>query len=103
MIGRKQYFGWSQMSGQIRSLLSSSTGSLRLRAKKEPSIDRFYVRRRAGPRFAGGDRKSTRLNSSHGYISYAVFCLKKKKKNPSTDHPIIFHRILLIILEYISS
>src|SRR2546422_4738373 len=27
----------------------------------------------------GGDRKSTRLNSSHGYISYAVFCLKKKK------------------------
>src|SRR2546422_2566069 len=28
-----------------------------------------------------GDRKSTRLNSSHGYISYAVFCLKKKKKS----------------------
>src|SRR2546422_8554180 len=27
----------------------------------------------------GEDRKSTRLNSSHGYISYAVFCLKKKK------------------------
>src|SRR2546429_3727833 len=27
------------------------------------------------------DRKSTRLNSSHGYISYAVFCLKKKKDN----------------------
>src|SRR2546422_2714093 len=32
----------------------------------------------AGP---AQDRKSTRLNSSHGYISYAVFCLKKKKKN----------------------
>src|SRR5687768_17996287 len=30
------------------------------------------------------DRKSTRLNSSHGYISYAVFCLKKKKKNEQT-------------------
>src|SRR2546422_4169225 len=29
------------------------------------------------------DRKSTRLNSSHGYISYAVFCLKKKKKKLS--------------------
>src|SRR2546429_5919535 len=28
---------------------------------------------------SGGDRKSTRLNSSHGYISYAVFCLKNKK------------------------
>src|SRR2546422_6875590 len=34
-----------------------------------------------------GDRKSTRLNSSHGYISYAVFCLKKKKPGePNTVH-----------------
>src|SRR2546422_6067667 len=33
-----------------------------------------------------GDRKSTRLNSSHGYISYAVFCLKKKKKQGITRH-----------------
>src|SRR2546429_2633124 len=32
-----------------------------------------------GPRAGNRDRKSTRLNSSHGYISYAVFCLKKKK------------------------
>src|SRR2546422_11548819 len=32
-----------------------------------------------GDRVSEGDRKSTRLNSSHGYISYAVFCLKKKK------------------------
>src|SRR2546422_6881822 len=31
------------------------------------------------------DRKSTRLNSSHGYISYAVFCLKKKKKTETTS------------------
>src|SRR2546422_6978727 len=30
------------------------------------------------------DRKSTRLNSSHGYISYAVFCLKKKKNTNTT-------------------
>src|SRR2546422_5386327 len=35
------------------------------------------------------DRKSTRLNSSHGYISYAVFCLKKKKK----------HRTILLMHE----
>src|SRR2546422_2908634 len=35
---------------------------------------------RAPRRPRNGDRKSTRLNSSHGYISYAVFCLKKKKK-----------------------
>src|SRR2546429_4003561 len=32
------------------------------------------------------DRKSTRLNSSHGYISYAVFCLKKKKKKKKKSH-----------------
>src|SRR2546422_1222622 len=42
----------------------------------EPS--RGYAHRRI-------DRKSTRLNSSHGYISYAVFCLKKKKKTHTED------------------
>ena len=35
---------------------------------------------------ANGDRKSTRLNSSHGYISYAVFCLKKKKKKNNKNN-----------------
>src|SRR5205809_2687213 len=40
-----------------------------------------------GDRLYLGDRKSTRLNSSHGYISYAVFCLKKKKdKNVCVNH-----------------
>src|SRR5687768_17758869 len=34
------------------------------------------------------DRKSTRLNSSHGYISYAVFCLKKKKKKKQKKNKI---------------
>src|SRR3989449_4009037 len=49
-------------------------------------MDRYQVEillhrraRRGGERAAVRDRKSTRLNSSHGYISYAVFCLKKKK------------------------
>src|SRR2546430_12895670 len=36
-------------------------------------------------RVADGDRKSTRLNSSHSQISYAVFCLKKKKTSQPTD------------------
>src|SRR5690348_18033935 len=41
------------------------------------------LRRGLVPRtFPAGDRKSTRLNSSHPSISYAVFCLKKKKTNP---------------------
>src|SRR3712207_7968269 len=38
----------------------------------------------AGPR----DRKSTRLNSSHANISYAVFCLKKKKKRYASDYSV---------------
>src|SRR5256885_2759291 len=37
------------------------------------------------------DRKSTRLNSSHLVISYAVFCLKKKKKNKFRSHPLIYY------------
>src|SRR2546422_3330072 len=50
------------------------------------ALDREVFVERADERFgrledhAVVDRKSTRLNSSHGYISYAVFCLKKKKK-----------------------
>src|SRR2546426_8383354 len=56
-----------------------------------------------GDRLPGGDRKSTRLNSSHLVISYAVFCLKKKKKtinqtkhdkeNRITSHSDIPHRV----------
>src|SRR3989449_5221236 len=45
-------------------------------------LDRQRLRRGRGRAIlvnSGKDRKSTRLNSSHGYISYAVFCLKKKK------------------------
>src|SRR2546422_7141832 len=37
------------------------------------------------------DRKSTRLNSSHGYISYAVFCLKKKKKKKHNSRTLIYN------------
>src|SRR2546422_2577739 len=48
-----------------------------------------------------GDRKSTRLNSSHGYISYAVFCLKKKKQPEHTEKmsrecPLYVHLIALV-------
>src|SRR6266849_9133685 len=47
-----------------------------------PIYGAHWCNRRDGPDRAGGDRdrKSTRLNSSHEWISYAVFCLKKKKK-----------------------
>src|SRR3989449_5155380 len=43
-------------------------------------IERSVLELRSRVAPFSGDRKSTRLNSSHGYISYAVFCLKKKKK-----------------------
>src|SRR2546422_5474395 len=51
-----------------------------------PCLARVHQRPRIAPIGFGapgarGDRKSTRLNSSHGYISYAVFCLKKKKNS----------------------
>src|SRR5688572_33272260 len=42
--------------------------------------ERSAPARRGRGRTVRGDRKSTRLNSSHSQISYAVFCLKKKKK-----------------------
>src|SRR5207245_3221919 len=60
------------------------------------SVGPLKPRRRGRPRSAPSahnracpacrDRKSTRLNSSHGSISYAVFCLKKKNTKTRTDH-----------------
>src|SRR5690242_21486276 len=46
---------------------------------------RNYPQSRTRPDPGNGDRKSTRLNSSHMSISYAVFCLKKKKKKTLTQ------------------
>src|SRR5205809_2760770 len=49
----------------------------------ETGQSEYFEARRTGqekPLLSKLDRKSTRLNSSHGYISYAVFCLKKKKR-----------------------
>src|SRR2546429_4055148 len=43
----------------------------------------------------GPDRKSTRLNSSHGYISYAVFCLKKKKNHIHCFTPLAIRLLTL--------
>src|SRR2546430_12001309 len=43
------------------------------------------------------DRKSTRLNSSHSQISYAVFCLKKKKKNSRADLLQHIHTLLTLL------
>src|SRR2546422_11141363 len=52
--------------------------------RRERRAHVLRLRLRAERRNAREDRKSTRLNSSHGYISYAVFCLKKKKNTMQT-------------------
>src|SRR2546429_3948590 len=51
-----------------------------------------------GPGWLGDiiDRKSTRLNSSHGYISYAVFCLKKKNTTQDTSHGYISYAVFCL-------
>src|SRR5687768_17628484 len=49
-------------------------------AEADPRVDEQPIRRDSARLSCAEDRKSTRLNSSHGYISYAVFCLKKKKQ-----------------------
>src|SRR5688500_19224454 len=60
--------------------------SQRLRNSRRPGSRRARDRRgpEPGRQASGPDRKSTRLNSSHLVISYAVFCLKKKKKKKQT-------------------
>src|SRR5687768_18220733 len=56
------------------------------RRNGKPETERREQRQRRGEeQHEMEDRKSTRLNSSHGYISYAVFCLKKKSQT-STSH-----------------
>src|SRR2546422_7487913 len=81
------HYGWPK----IRNLESNANDFVHMGFKP----GRFWGTLIAVVEFFGGlailvgfyaelDRKSTRLNSSHGYISYAVFCLKKKK-NDCTD------------------
>src|SRR3712207_8782807 len=60
-----------------KALSSAARGSVHL--AKEDGLKSVEGCRQAGSRDSG-DRKSTRLNSSHANISYAVFCLKKKKR-----------------------
>src|SRR2546421_9146381 len=55
--------------------------------ESRPSSARPCCWHRDARRSAPTDRKSTRLNSSHDQISYAVFCLKKKKKEVKTQQP----------------
>src|SRR2546422_2887486 len=56
------------------------------RRRRAVASRRYAHRARRASGVRRVDRKSTRLNSSHGYISYAVFCLKKKKNKTYQQH-----------------
>src|SRR2546422_5624965 len=84
-----------RLNAQAASFLTGRTnnvperlfhGALVSRARMKTSEDEQLQASSSERRFsASRDRKSTRLNSSHGYISYAVFCLKKKKKKDTIE------------------
>src|SRR2546427_1362559 len=72
----------SSLTSSRASLATCSTCSLLISTA-------FSVTSRCHPERSEGDRKSTRLNSSHSQISYAVFCLKKKKIKKRTNYELI--------------
>src|SRR2546429_7097772 len=76
---RHNVFGMTSSKLGHQTLKEDGAEGLLAGALDAPAVDAAIKR----------DRKSTRLNSSHGYISYAVFCLKKKKKTiiPTTTRP----------------
>src|SRR3989449_7938675 len=78
-FGRQVNFGFEKVER-----LPGNVGYLELRSF---GFEAEWIGDAAAAAFAFlTDRKSTRLNSSHGYISYAVFCLKKKKNNNKDHH-----------------
>src|SRR2546422_7635823 len=80
---RSTLFPYTTLFRSFRSDGECDDGAPDLAARVGDGLARFRGQA-AGEVFLAGDRKSTRLNSSHGYISYAVFCLKKKKNNSNT-------------------
>src|SRR2546422_3043959 len=81
-----------------RSTLFPYTTLFRSHGDLEPDARRGRRHRHPQDGEPRPDRKSTRLNSSHGYISYAVFCLKKKKLRDlrSADYASTHRRIPLL-------
>src|SRR5687768_18542712 len=71
---RSTLFPYTTLFRSTHAVIFALVDSTQTRCAREALLS-------SGPLCAGPDidRKSTRLNSSHGYISYAVFCLKKKK------------------------
>src|SRR6266511_175981 len=76
----------------VASVMNELFVNVKVDREERPDVDAVYMQAvqaltgRGGWPTPGRDRKSTRLNSSHVKISYAVFCLKKKKKNHSRNN-----------------
>src|SRR5215203_2072570 len=77
-----------RFSSPSPQVIVTAIGRSQSRVRRTPPTNRAIRSKRGKPRScpSSSDRKSTRLNSSHANISYAVFCLKKKKKNLSDQH-----------------
>src|SRR2546430_11400069 len=78
-------------AGAVHRAASAVGADLRAAGRSRRTARRAAASRRPADRnglelSARADRKSTRLNSSHSQISYAVFCLKKKKKTQNRVH-----------------
>src|SRR5690348_17372920 len=73
--------------GAWRAAATTAHAAKRKSAKAASAPPRYH----SANRRSGADRKSTRLNSSHPSISYAVFCLKKKKKKKIGETGVTYH------------
>src|SRR5207244_6261693 len=78
---------WAAGSAPARSNPEDARGTYRESRRARSDLPFHFVYRvTSGSRTTREDRKSTRLNSSHQIISYAVFCLKKKNKEVTDDN-----------------
>src|SRR5205807_8772292 len=88
----------SQLSGLPRSEKLPRVAQLEVRFRDFEAVRGAHHGVEPRARFLSQDRKSTRLNSSHLVISYAVFCLKKKKKNKHVMYSITVHIVVRLIV-----
>src|SRR2546430_6994629 len=85
-----------------RSTLFPYTTLFRSRVRRCRTVAHAAGTKGRVPQNSHGDRKSTRLNSSHSQISYAVFCLKKKKKKKQVPYMTLNKQYLHSYMSYIS-